>query len=801
MRVPLSWLREFVDIDLQANELAKRLNLSGLETNVVKFCQKIDGLKTVKVLSIKRHPNRDKLNVCQIGDGYSNYQVITAADNIKEGDIVIYAPVGTKLFDRFIGNIEFDGVRSEGMLISLQDLGIEDKSEGLFVLDSDTPLGADANEILSLDEDILEIEITPNRGDCLSVKGVAREVAAIFGCKRIEKSVDILNFPNVYPVEVLTDRCFRYAAVVISDVNITQSPAKVRLRLLKAGISPINSVVDITNYIMIQEGQPLHAFDLDKIDGKVVVRNAKSGEKIVTLDGVERELSIDDIVIADSSKPLAIAGIIGGEYSKITQSTRNILLEIAVFDPVSVRKSSKRLNISTESSYRFERGVDITAISSIKDITVKMITSSGGSVVSGNDIYLKPYSPKKVYLSVEKIQKVLGSYVSIQEATSILNSLDIPSISKIDTATIESDIPAHRSMDIMRDIDLIEEIARIKGYDSFEPSYPNLSLISFKPNKEIEFFDRTRNFFLNSGFTEVLNYTFTGEEFYDNLSLEVPHIRINNYILKSQSIMRDTVLTGLFSTLEENIRFGYKNLSIFELSSTFFEYHEEIRVGFLATGKMLDGYSFNDGRRSFNTSKDWDFLKFKGVVDRYFKSIGIDYYIGLPSQPYMHPYQSADLLVDEKIVGYFGKLHPKVAQKFEYPLDIYVAEIKLKYVPRDIEESYQKEGYILTYYMNKKPYLFKEISKFPPVKRDLAFVVLADVLEGRFEADLLSSHHLIWKVKLFDVYYISTDKKSLAYSVEFLSYERSLSDQEINDAVEEILRRLKLKYEHLELRS
>lgn len=799
MRVPLSWLQEFVEIDLPADEIAKKLNLSGLETNVVKFGKPIDGIKTVKITSIQKHPDRDKLNICQVTDGHSVYQVITAANNIREGDIVVYAPVGTKCLDKLIGVVEFAGVKSEGMLLSLEDVGVEEKSEGLFILDRDTPLGIDANEVLSLGEEILEIEITPNRGDCLSIKGVAREIKAVFGCKGKEKVVGSIEFPEIYPVEILTDKCFRYVAVVIKNINITQSPAQVRLRLLKAGISPINSIVDITNYLMVQEGQPLHAFDLDKIDGNIVVRPAKDGEKIVTLDGVERVLSADDIVIADSSKALALAGIIGGENSKITENTKNILLEIAVFDPVAIRKSSKRLGISTDSSYRFERGVDITTISYVKDLATQMVLGFGGDLVSGNDIYLRPYSPKKVYLNIQKVQKVLGSYISPQEAVSILNALDIPSTFEDDL--VKSDVPAHRAMDISRDIDIIEEIARIKGYDSFEPSYPKLSLISFKPDKEVEFFAKTRNFFLNNGFTEVLNYTFTSEEFYKNLSLDTPPLMITNYILKSQSVMRDTVLAGLFSTLEENMRFGHKNLSIFEISSTFFENHEEIRVGLLAAGKLVDGYSFNDGKRSFNTSKDWDFLKFKGVVDGYFKSIGIDYSISLSSKPYMHPYQSVDLSVNGHIVGYFGKLHPEIAQKFEYPLDVYIAEIKLKYVPRDIKEDYQKEGYLLTYYINKKPSTFKELSKFPPAKRDLAFVLPTDVLEGEFEADLLSSHPLINKVKLFDVYYISGSRKSLAYSVEFLSYQKSLSDQEVNEIVEEILRKLKLKYEDLELRS
>lgn len=800
MRVPSSWLREFIHVDIPAGEIASKLSLSGLETTVVRFGDRIDGIKTVKVISTSKHPSREKLTICQVTDGFSQFQVVTADEHVKTGDVVIFAPVGTKLPTKEISEVEFAGVRSQGMLCSLEDLGLEDKSEGLFILDVDTPVGLDANQLLFLGEEILEIETTPNRGDCLSVKGVAREVRAVFGLDKNIFSEAKIGFPQLYPVEVQTDNCYRYIALVIKNVSVKTSPLSLRLKLIKAGISPINNVVDITNYLMLQEGQPMHAFDLDRLEGGIVVRQAKPGEKIKTLDGVERCLTTDDIVIADSDKPVAIAGVIGGDDTKITDSTKNILIEIAVFNPVSVRKTAKRLGISTDSSYRFERGVDITACDDVKDKASYMITSlCGGNMVAGNDVYPVRYTPKKVFLTSGKMEKVLGQKVELEEAAKILHLLDIPS--SISEDKIEAEIPAHRSNDLYRDIDLVEEVARIKGYDSFEPSYPRLSLQGFKPDRENVFFSKTREFFINNGFTEVLNYTFTSEEFYRNIGKDLPSIKIENYILKTQSVMRDTVLAGLFATLDENLRFGQKNLAIFEISSVFFEEQEEIRLGFLATGKVVDGYNFNDGKKQFSTSKAWDFLTFKGVVESYFKSIGIDYRLEKPSDAYMHPYQSADLYVAGRKVGYFGKLHPQVAQRFEYQQDVYVAELCLKYVPRKIDEGCLKEGYILTYHLGKKTPVFSEIPKFPPVKRDLAFVVDTEVAAGEFETDLLHSHSLVWKVKLFDVYHVSVEKKSLAYSVEFLSKEKNLSDEEVNLAVDEILARLKLKYKDLSLRS
>lgn len=800
MRVPLSWIREFVDIDIPSEKIVEKLNLSGLETNLLKFGEKIEGLVTVEILSVEKHPKRDKLNVCQISDGSCTYQVVTATENISEGQRVILAKVGSKLGGKSITEADFGGVKSQGMLVSLEDVGVEEKSDGLFVLDPDTPLGIDASELLSLGEDILEIEITPNRGDCLSVRGVAREISAVFDLPRKgRRNVKERQLP-IFPVEIETEGCYRYIGVVIKGVSVKQSPLDLRLKLLKSGISPINNVVDITNYLMLQEGQPLHAFDLSRVDSKVVVRRAKDGEMIVTLDGVERVLSSSDIVIADATKPIAIAGIMGGEESKITEATEDILLEIAVFDPVSIRKSSKRLGLSTDSSYRFERGVDVDACQEVKEKAVELILSvAGGQVTAETDVYKKPYTTKKIILSPEKVKRVLGVELELQECERILNSLDIPS--RLKDCYIESEVPSHRAMDISRDVDLIEEVARIRGYDSFEPSYPKLSLDSFKMDRELTFFSRTRQFFLGNGFTEVVNYTFTSEEFYNRLSLPVPPIRIENYILKTQSVMRDSVLPGLFSTLEENLRFGQKDLSVFEISSVFFEDYEEIRLGLLATGRCIDGYNYNDGKRAFLTSKDWDILLFKGVVDSYIKSLGVEYLLTKSNRGYLHPYQSGDIMVGSFSVGYFGKLHPQLSERFEVPQDVYICEISLKYVPRHIGKDSLKEGYLLTYYLNRHTKKFKELPKYPPVKRDIAFVLKGDVPEGEFEEDLLKSHPLVWKVKLFDVYFISDDRKSLAFSVEFLSPDRSLSDEEVNTAVDEMLGKLKLKYERLHLRS
>ncbi|ACN99656.1 phenylalanyl-tRNA synthetase, beta subunit [Sulfurihydrogenibium azorense Az-Fu1] len=802
MKVPYSWVKEFVDIDIPASEVAEKLNLIGIETTVYKFGNYIPNITTVKILSVEKHPEKDKLFVCKVSDGEREYQVITGADNVKAGSVVILAQPGAVILGKEIKPVKFGSISSEGMLLSLQELGLEEKSDGIFLLDEDTPIGVDANKVLDIgSDDIFEIEITPNRGDVLSVKGLSREIAAAFGLKRKDYYPQLPSVENSIEINIQTDKVLRYKATVIKGIKVKQSPLSVRLKLIKSGLSVINNIVDITNYILLQEGQPLHAFDLDKIEGKITVRNAFEGEKILTLDGQERVLTNQDIVIADDKKPLAIAGVIGGENSKIDQNTQNILLESAVFDPTSVRKTAKRLSILTDSSYRFERGVDIENCSTASDKAVSLILSlAGGEVKTVKDLYLKPYQPKTVVLRPSFIEKILGSKIEDETTIKILTGLEIPVEKEGEEFKVH--IPSFRSYDLEREIDLVEEVARVYGYDKFEEDYPKIPTKIFSKPKDYEFDTKVRQFFLNSGFTEVLNYTFTSPDFYNTLSLPLPKIHIQNYILKSQSVMRDTVVVSLIQNQVENLRFGRKDLSIFELSSTFFDDHESINVAGLVSGKLVDGYNYTSPIRSFSTNRDWDFLSLKGVIDNFLTFLGLDYLVSDENLPvFLHPYESANIIVMGYTVGYVGKIHPKVAAEFEIPKNTFVFELKLKYVPRDINENPLKEGYIYTYYLNKRPIIYKEIPKYPPVKRDLAFVIDVNLKVGNLIEDLKKASNLVKNIKLFDVYFLSNSRKSVAVSVEFLHPDKNLSDEEVNLEVEEILNKLKLIYPDIELRK
>ena len=791
MKAPYSWIKEFIDIDEDVTTVAERLNETGLETTVYKFGEKIDNIVTVKVLSVEKHPERDKLFICKATDGNNEYQVITGADNVVAGQVVILAKEGAIIKGNLIKPVKFGSFISQGMFLSLEELGLEENSEGIFLLGEDAPVGEDASKLLDLGEDwIFEIEITPNRADALSIKGLAREIGAVFGIRRKNPKpvVEILN--EISPeIEIVSDKVNRYRGIIIKNLSIKPSPLDIQLKLIKAGQSVINNVVDITNYILIQEGQPLHAFDLDKIKGKVVARNAKNGEKFVALDGNEYELKDTDIVIADEEKVLALGGIIGGDNSKVDENTKNILLEAANFDPVSVRKTAKRLAIQTESSYRFERGVDIEALPEAQDKATEMILKlAGGKAVGEKDIYQNKYQPKEVILREKTIYRVLGEKIPVKTAGEILNNLEIPS--KIEEDKVISKIPAFRAYDLEREVDLVEEVGRIYGLNNLEEEFPAVSTKDFEKPLWYEFENLTRQFFISNGLNEVLTYTFVGEDIYNTLELEVPSIKIVNYILKSQSIMRDNLAVSLIQTFQENIRHQIKDIAIFEVSSVFFEDYEEIRAGFLVSGKFIDGYNYTKFDKSFSTKQDWDFLKVKGLIYSYLRFLGFENVsVQETDIPYLNKYESACIYVNDNEVGYFGKIHPKKAESLKISKNTYICELKLKPVSRDLEEI-EKGDYLFNLYKNKQTKLFVPLPKFPSVKRDLAFEADEEFETGKLLEAIEKYCKFVKKVKLFDVYYLGNSKKSIAVSVEFYADDRSLSDEEVNKIVEELVEKL-----------
>ena len=804
MKVPYSWIKEFIDIDKSAEEIVEKLNETGLEATVETFGEYIPNLTTVKILSVRKHPEKDKLYICEATDGSKTYQIITGANNVKEGDIVLLAKIGAKIKGIEIKERKFGSYTSEGMFLSLEELGLADSSEGVWILPLDTPIGVDGSKLLGLGEEkIIEIDITPNRGDALSVKGLVREIGAIYNIKRKENKANIEIINKVIPnISLDTDKCYRYRGIVIKDVEIQPSNLEIQLKLLKSGQKPINNIVDITNYILLQEGQPLHAFDLDKINGKITVRNAKEGEKFLALDGNEYTLKEQDIVISDDKEVIALGGIIGGENTKVDENTKNILLEAANFDYISIRKTAKRLGITTESSYRFERGVDIEALPEAQNKAVELILNLGGEnpqPIGEKDIYPNPYKPKEIKVREKTVKRIIGIDIPKEEMADILNRLEIPTTIVEDG--VISKIPSFRALDLTREIDLVEEIGRLKGFNDINASYPSIPINIEKNTSYYQFENRTREFFLDNGINEVITYSFVGEDIYKNLNLPLPDIEITNYLIKDFRYMRNNLAVSLIQVQKENLRHQIKDISIFEIGNVFFKDYEEVRIGFLVRGNFIEGFSFTKGKKIFNTNEKWGFLEAKGLVESYLKLVGIrKFSLDYSNKPYLNQYESIDIFVNGKEIGYLGRIHPEVAEKLEIPKDTYIGELKLKYISRDLEDILM-EGYLYTYYKNREIPTFKELPKYPTVKRDLAFEVNEDTSVKEIFEGLKNISKLIEKIKLFDIYYLDDKRKSVAISVEFRDRAKSLSDEEVNKEVERIIEKLKEKIKDLKLRG
>ncbi len=767
MRIPYSWLNEFLDLEgISAEEVAERLSLRSVEATVDTFGIELDGAVFGKVLEKKRHPKREDLLVLRVQVAESlNVTVVTADLSLEEGVGVIVALPNSKVGDRCITKRDFDGVVSEGMLLSAQELGVEDEREGVLIFWDDIKPGTDASELLGFGEKLLELDITPNRGDVLSVRGLARELSALFGLKRKEPPVRDYGEFGTLPISVEDEDCHRYRGVVIKGVSVGPSPLWVRKRLWQAGFKSINNVVDITNYVLLQEGQPLHAFDLDRLDGSVRVRSAREGERIRTLDGEERELSPEVLVVADDRKPIAVAGIIGGLESGVTSSTRNVLLESAYFSPSRVRKGSKLLGVQTESSYRFERNVDIERVGRAQDLAVELILSTaGGEVEAVRDLYLKRYEPKKVFLSMGKFMRYAGESYKNDEVSRILSSLEIPH--EVKRCGIEAFVPSHRSFDISRDVDLIEEIMRVKGYDHYTSEV--LKLPSSGRLWRDEFLE-LKKYLRDRGLSEVINISYEDLQLYELLSLDRPSVDILNPLVPSQKYMRSSLLPSLLRTAKFNESHYSYDLAIYELGRVFLESGEEDRLGILVKGAV----------REF-PSRMWDHYGLSQIVQGIFVLYGSEPEISFSQLPFLHPYVQAKLLLEGEEVGFMGKLHPEIASVLEFRRDVYLCELRLAPLLRRRLSHYEA------------------VSRFPPVIRDLALVVDKSLSVSKLLNEIKS--HLSGKVEdvmVFDLYAgdkVGEGKKSVGVRVVLRSLSGSLSGEEVNKLIEGLVRRLKEEF-------
>ncbi|MDQ7038506.1 MAG: phenylalanine--tRNA ligase subunit beta [Aquificota bacterium] len=768
MRVPLSWIGEFVDITgRDPEEIAEILSLRSVEASLNTFGPHVEGVYLGKVVKVEDHPERNDLAVVLLDlGGRGKVRAVTSDRGLKEGVRVPVAPPGARVKGKVVEKRPFGSVISEGFILSPGELDLEDGEGGVLKIYEDLEPGTDIRGVLGFGEPVLELDITPNRGDMLSVRGVARDLSALLNLPKKTREIPDYGDHGDLTIEILDQDCHRYRGVVVEGVRVGTSPLWVRKRLWQAGIRTINNVVDVTNYIMIQEGQPLHAFDLDKIKGCVKVRSAREGERIRTLEGSEVALDEGILVIADEEKPIAVAGIIGGEETAVTGSTDAVLLESAYFSPERVRRGSKTLRIQTESSYRFERNVDIEWLDRAQNLAVGMILKlAGGEVRAVRDVYKRRYEPKRIFLQVGKFTRYSGSEFRPEEVSRILTSLEIPC--EVKRCGVEALIPAHRSFDITRDVDLIEEIMRVMGYDSFAPEQIKL------PSKAgpVEDPVRTVTDYLRArGLNEVINISYEEVDLYRLLRLPPPEVEILNPLVPSQRFLRSSLIPSLIRTALYNDSHYNHDIGVFEVGNVFFRDGEDLRVGILLKGNS-----------STFPEKEYDHIDLMVLVQGIARVLGSDITLDTSEVPFLHPQVQARVVMGEEEVGTLGRLHPSLEREIGLKGRVYLCELSL--------------GKVLK---GKRKRVYEGVSRFPPVIRDLALLVDKSLSVSKLLNEIRSHMGgMVEEVMVFDLYTgekVGEGKKSVGVRIVFRSRDRSLSGEEIGSAVEKLIGRLRERF-------
>lgn len=784
MKITYNWLKEFIDIDDNSpQQVADILTDVGIEVNSIRYAaENLEKVVTGKIVEITKHPNADKLQVCQVDVGGTTLQIVTGATNVFKEAVVPVALHGSKLPTGVrIKKSKLRGIVSNGMLCSEEELGLTASSSGIMILPNDVEVGKDVKEILGLNDWVIEYEITTNRADALSVLGIARELKAVLNrpIKLPEETFEEGNFEatDEASLSVLDEgACPRYDGFVVKGIKNATSPLPVQVRLYLVGSRPINAVVDATNYVMYELGQPLHAFDLEKLKGKeVVVRRAMDGEKIVTLDGVERKLIKDDLVIADSENPVAIAGIMGGEETGTSLSTENILLESAHFNPLIVRRTSKRLGISTDASYRFERGADIEATTSAASRALHLIQRvCGGKVAKGKlSFYPKPYTPKVIVYNPERATRILGVDIPPRDSFQILSNLGFTV--KKEQGYIVVKVPSWRKYDVTREIDLIEETVRIYGMKNVISTYP-LMHSNVKKNYDYDRLIKVKELLTSFGLNEVVNFSFIGEKLYGYFGLPVNNlVKIANPLSEDWVYMRNMLLPSLVQNAVLNINRNEKNVSIFEVARVFENRKEKLPAEPLHLAILLTG----GVSRGLFKERTVDFYDLKGIVENLLCFLRLNgEFESISDVIYLHPGQSAKLTVNGKKVGFIGKIHPDILETFDVKQDMFVGELQLDKL---LEFSKNERGQ------------FEQIPKFPPVTRDIAVLVDADTPVGNLERIIRDSAKHLEKLKIFDVYMgkgVPQGKKNVAFSLIFRNKNKTLSDEEISKILNGIIKSL-----------
>ena len=770
----------------------------GIEVEAIKqLGTGLDGVIVGRVDAVGPHPNADKLVLCQVDVGEAeSLQIVCGAPNVREGMFAPVATIGATLpIGLTIKSAKLRGEVSQGMLCSEKELGLSEDAAGLMELSTDVSLGILLTEALGLDDVMFELEVTPNRPDCLSLIGVAREVRAETGNPLKLPSVDLRESDtDIRELTSVTidapDLCPRYAARVIQGVKVAESPTWLQQRLESVGVGVINNIVDVTNFVLMEYGQPLHAFDYHKLADvkhglascalrRIVVRRASDGEQLTTLDEVDRELTTDMLVIADAEKPVALAGIMGGYDSEITETTCDVLLESAYFNPSSVRATAKALGINTEASYRFERGADPGAVLAALDRAAQLIAElAGGTVCKGIvDVYPGEKPLREIQIRPDRVNFVLGTEIAAAEMEQILSRLGFDV--EASGSAYQVTIPTFRS-DITREIDLIEEIARVYGYDNIPTTLPKGDIPVPAPDPKVEVRKRLKRFLLAAGMMEAVNYSFCDPNCFEKIRLVSDSplrdaVPLRNPLSPEMSLLRTTLIPGLLENTQHNRNHQINTIGLFEIGSVFVrdgDQKEPERIAGILAGQIGDGIYGNPYRSP-------DFFDIKGLVEGMLEVCGItEYTLQKTDMPTFHPGRNAEVLLRKTSVGTFGEVHPGVLENYDLPYKAYLFEFDL-------------EVLVNAAVFAKR---FEPISIYPKVERDLAIVVDKAVLSN-MPIDLIYTAGGEWveSVRLFDVYegeQVPEGKKSLAYAIVYHSANETLTDKAVNALHDKVVKRL-----------
>jgi phenylalanyl-tRNA synthetase beta chain len=791
MKVSLKWLRDYVNITLSTHDIADRLTMSGNEVGSMEVVGAgWEGITIGHVTGLEKHPNADRLSLATLDLGTESITVVTGAPNLQVGQKVPFARVGARLIDGHTGELitlkpaKIRGIRSEGMVCSEKELGISDRHEGIMVLPPDAPVGAPLAQYLG--DAILDLKTTPNRPDCLSVIGIAHEVAAL--TKQATHIPGIAYEEHEPPaqdavsVEISdADLCYRYCASLVTDVRIGPSPEWMQSRLVASGMRPISNVVDITNYVMMEYGQPLHAFDYHQLKGKrIIVRRARDGETLYTLDGMKRDLDPSMLVIADERDPVALAGVMGGADSEVIDTTKAILLESANFSGASIRRTSARLNLRSEASARFERGIspELAPIA-LRRATQLLIELAGGKAARGIvDVYPGKKDREPVLLTRERVRRVLGLDIGTERIREVLSSLGFSSHIAEPVGTLAVTVPYWR-MDVRLADDLAEEVARVIGYDEIPTTMLRGEIPKRMPAPLQSLKEAMSDLLVGCGMQEVITYSLVSQAILDrtdprhNLG---PALRTANPMSSEQEYMRTSLRGGLLAAFAANERYEQNGVRLFEAGKVYIARANDLPEERQMLAGVLGGPKFD---RAWMSAEDrLDFFDVKGIVETVLSRLQIAASFDPAEVGILLPGRTASIVINGERMGVVGEVHPRTAALFEIscqPLILFELDVeKLLSAARTVSR-------------------YRPIPRFPGITRDMALVMDASLAASKVQ-DIIRSFPLVSQVTLFDVYtgeQVPPGKKSLAFSVRYQSPQRTLTDEEVNKAQQDIVERLK----------